>query len=415
MIDRITILGGSSVYIPEFVMSVISHNLMVREIVLQGSLGRKLRVVAAFCQRLVDKSGFPIRIIPTDSVREAAAGAKYILNHVRVGGMQARTRDERLPPKFGMLGHETLGAGGFANAMRTVPVVLDLAEQIEEVNPRCILINLTNPMGVVVEALIKYSRLNVIGVTDLPNSYVQKVARLLHEEPEKLTVEYLGLNHLGWIQDVKIGERSRMSYLLEVLEQHQEDGFDYELIELFRMIPTRHTAIYFRQGEILKQQRAGARFRAEMLHEAEQQILKLYEDESLCDIPNLTRERNAVWYEQTIIPLIEALEDTAEHNVILCMKNGQSIRDLPEDSSVEIPAVISANGIVPRKLGSSPRFLKGLYLAAKESDRLTVEAVRHKSYEYALQALTINPFVPSYEAAKAFLDRIIKDEKLSLH
>jgi len=97
------------------------------------------------------------------------------------------------------------------------------------------------------------------------------------------------------------------------------------------------------------------------------------------------------------------------------MKNGQSIRDLPEDSSVEVPAVISANGIVPRKLGSSPRFLKGLYLAAKESDRLTVEAVRHKSYEFALQALTINPFVPSYEAAKSFLDRIIRDEKLSLH
>ncbi|HNT89285.1 MAG TPA: hypothetical protein PKL84_15595, partial [Candidatus Hydrogenedentes bacterium] len=324
MIDRITILGGSSVYIPEFVMAAVSHNLLVREIVLQGASGRKLEIVAAFCQRLVDKSGYPIRVIPMDDVCKAVAGAKYVLNHVRVGGMQARTRDERLPPKFGMIGHETLGAGGFANAMRTIPVVLELAEQIEEVNPRCLFINLTNPMGIVVEALIKYSRLHVIGVTDLPNQYIHKVALLLHEEPDKVQVEYLGLNHLGWIQDVKIGGRSRMSYLLEALEQHEEDGFDYELIDLFRMIPTRHTATYFRQGEILKQQRAASRFRAEVLHEAERQILKLYEDESLLDIPELTRERNAVWYEQSIVPLLQALEDVNEHNIILCMKNGQS-------------------------------------------------------------------------------------------
>lgn len=415
MIDRITILGGSSVYIPELVMTVISHNLRVREIVLQGLPGRKLQLVSKFCQRLVHRSGFPIQITATEDVQEAAKGAKYILNHIRVGGMAARTRDERIPPKYGMVGHETLGPGGFANAMRTVPVVLDYAEQIEEVNPNAIVLNLTNPMGIVVEALIKYSKLTVVGVTDLPNQYVDRVAKLLHEEPENITVDYFGLNHLGWIQDVKVGGRSRMTHLLDVLEQHREDGFDHELIGLFRMIPTRNTATYFHRSEILKQQRAAARFRAEILHEAEKQILHLYENEHLCEIPELTRERNALWYEQTIIPLINAFEDAREHTVIVCMKNGQSIRDLPEDSSVEIPATINNKGITPRRIGSSPRFLKGLYISEKESDRLTVEAVRHQSYEYALQALAINPFVPSYEAAKIFLDRMMKDEKLVLH
>lgn len=415
MIDRLTILGGSSVYIPEFILSAIARNLKIREVVLYAPAGRKLDVVTQFCQRLVRKSGFPMDITALSDIREAVSGAQYVLNHIRVGGMEARMRDEGVPPKYGMIGDETLGAGSFANAMRTVPVVLQLAEEIEECNPRATFINLTNPMGIVVEALVKHSRLNVLGVTDLPNSYIAKVAKLLNADSQSLVVDYLGLNHLGWIQDVKIQGRSRMSQLLELLETHQEDGFDYDLIELFRMIPTRNTGTYFHRGEILKKQKAAARFRAEVLHEAEKQILKLYENPNLVDIPDLTRERNAVWYEQTIVPLIEALEDTKPRNLIVCMKNGKCIRDLPEDSSVEVPAAVSSRKVTPRKVGSSPRFLKGLYLAAKESDRLTVEAVRHKSYECALQALTINPFVPSYESARDFLDRIIKEEHFELH
>lgn len=415
MIDRIAVLGGSSVYTPEFVMSVISHNVKVREIVLMGRGQRKLDLVSRFCQRLVDRSGYPARVVATEDIREAVTGAKYVLNHIRVGGMQARMRDERLPPKYGMIGHETLGAGGFANAMRTLRVVLDYARHIEEVNPDCMFINLTNPMGIVVEGLVKYSKLNVIGVTDLPNTYIRKIASVLQVEPGAIQCDYLGLNHLGWIQDVKSGGRSKMSFLLEVLEQRTEEGFDYDLIELFRMIPTRNTATYFNRNDILKSQKASARFRSEILHEAERQILKLYEDESLNEIPDLTRERNAIWYDQAIVPLLQALESPKEKPLILCMSNGQSIRDLPENSSVEIPALVSSKGIKPRKVGSCPRFLRGLFLAIKESDRLTVEAVRHNSREYALQALVINPFVPSYTAAKAFLERVIKEERLELH
>lgn len=415
MIERITILGGSSVYIPELVLSVISRNLNVKEIVLLGQEGRKLELVAKFCQRLINKSGFPATVTPSTDVREAVVGAKYILNHIRVGGMQARMRDEMLPPKYGMIGDENLGAGGFSNAMRTLPVIFDIAAEIEAVNPDATFINLTNPMGIVVEGLISYTGLNVVGVCDLPGTYTRKIAGILQESEESLRFDYVGLNHLGWIQDVKLDKHSCMSRLLEMLESHSEDGFDYELIDLFRMIPTRHTGMYFHRSEILKKQKACSRFRAEILHEAEKRILKLYEDEHLNEIPDLTRQRNAIWYEETILPLIEALEDEKQHNIILCAKNNGCIRDLPEESSVEITARVSKNGVEPQKVGSLPRFLKGVFLASKESDRLTVEAVRHRSREYALQALTINPFVPSLETAKNYLDRIIKDEHIELH
>ncbi len=415
MIDRITVLGGSSVYTPEFVLSVISRNLNVKEIVLFGLPGKKLNLVTSFCERLLKQSGFPAKVTGCSDIAEAVAGAKYVLNHIRVGGMQARMRDEMLPPEFDMIGDETLGAGGFTNAMRTLPVVLRQAEAIEAVNPDATFINLSNPMGVIVEALVKYSNLNVLGVCDLPGMYARKVARILQQDLDELKIDFVGLTHLGWIQDVKIGNRSYMSRLLELIEQHHEDGFDYELIELFRMIPTRKTGIFFRRAEVLKKQKSGARFRSETLHEAEKQILKLYEDKHLHELPGLTRQRNAVWYEETIVPIIEALENTREKNIILCVKNQHSIRDLPEDCSVEVPAIVSSKGVRTRKIGGLPRFIKGMFLASKESDRLTIESVRHKSYEYALQALTINPFAPSLDTAKKYLDKIIKTENFELH
>ena len=415
MIDRITILGGSSVYIPEFVVSAISHNLNFKELVLFGNPGRKLELVAAFSQRLLKKSGFPTKIIASTDIREAVKGAKYIVNHLRVGGMEARMRDEMRPPKLGMVGDESLGAGAFANAMRTLPVVFEHAAVIEEVNPEVTYINLTNPMGIIVEGLLNYTKLNVAGVCDLPGAYAKKVAGILQEEPEGVIVDYVGLSHLGWIQDVRVEGRSQMSRLLELLDEQQEDGFDYDLIELFRMIPTRKTGTYFHRDKILKRQQTCVRFRSEILHEAERQILSQYEDKHLNELPELTRQRNAMWYEATIVPLIEALEGRKDKRVILCVRNSGSIRDLPENASVEIPALVSCKGIRPVKVGSLPRFIKGLYLAAKESDRLTVEAVRHRSYEYALQALTINPFVPSVDTAKKFLDQVMKDEQLELH
>lgn len=415
MIERIAILGGSSVYTPEFLMALIARNMNVKEITLLGRPGRKLDVVAKFCQRLVKKSGFPIQITPTSSVAEAVTNAKYVINHVRVGGMQARMRDEMGPPKLGMIGDESLGAGGITNALRTLPVVLEQALQIQEVNPFATYINLTNPMGVVVEALLRYTKLNVIGACDMPGQCVRKVAEVLQQDPEKLKVEYVGLNQIGWIQDIKFDGRSRMGHLLEMLEERREEDLDYDLIELFRMVPTRNAALYFRRAEVAKRQMSGVQFRSELLHEAEKQILKLYEDPRLSEIPDLTRQRNALWYQETILPVIDALEGKRESTLILSVRNGQCIRDLPEDCCIEAPALVNPLGVQPRKTGSLPKFLRGLFISVKESERLVVEAVKHRSYEYALQALTINPYVPSVALAKKFLDKAMREEKFDLH
>jgi 6-phospho-beta-glucosidase len=174
-------------------------------------------------------------------------------------------------------------------------------------------------------------------------------------------------------------------------------------------------SLYFHADRILKQQKSCALFRAEVLHEAEKQILDLYEDTDLNEIPSLTHERNTVWYEQTLIPLLQALESKKKETLILCVQNNGSIRDLPDECSVEVSVEVSNKSITPRHVGDSPHFLKGLFQTVKESDRWLVEAVLHKSYEYALQALTINPLVPSLETARTYLDKVVQTEHLELH
>lgn len=414
MIERITILGGSSVYIPEFVHSLIAHNINAKEIVLFGRPGEKLEIVAAFCERLLKKNGFPAAIVASTDLEEAVRGAKYVLNHIRVGGMMARARDEKLAPEHGMVGDESLGAGGLANALRTLPTVLDYATRIEAVNPDCTFINLTNPMGIVVEALITHTNLNVIGVCDLPGTYIKKIASILERNVADLYVDYVGLNHMGWIQDVRYHDESCMSTVLERIEENGIDGFDHDLIGLFRMIPARDISLYFHADRVLDEQRKRVRGRAEALYDAERQILDLYRDEGLCEVPSLTRARNTPWYEETILPLIDALEGTEPRTLILCVRNDGAIRDLPADCSVEVPVTVSNEGFSPRKVGDSPHFLRGLFGAVKESERRIIQAVHHRSYEYALQALTINPFVPSLEAATAYLDQVIANEGLEL-
>ncbi|MFP4192762.1 MAG: hypothetical protein ACLFU6_11885 [Candidatus Hydrogenedentota bacterium] len=415
MIERITILGGSSVYIPEFVQSVIHRNVNVKEIVLYGRKGRKLPVVADFCQRLFKRSGLPTTVTPSTKLEEAVKEATYIINHVRVGGMEARLRDETLPLKAGMIGDEALGAGGLACALRTLPVVFEFGRVLEKVNPGATIINLTNPQSVVVEALTRRTDLRVIGACNLPAAYAPKVAGLLRCPPDHIDIDYIGLNHMGWIQDIRVNGSSCMIQFLERLETSAQNGFDKGLVELFRMVPTLRAGIYFHQDKVLKNQKGCARFRAQVLQEAEGEILELYADKHLTEIPELTRRRNAEWYDGTITPLLQALEDKKEHGHIVCIRNDGAVRDLPNDGSIEIPAKVSSEGVRARHVGSCPRFLKGLYCMLKESDRLILEAVRRQSYETALQAFAINPFVPSVEGARHFLDMLTQEEPVDLH
>jgi 6-phospho-beta-glucosidase len=415
VVNRITILGGSSVYIPEFVSKALAHNLVVDELVLLGKPGRKLDAVSDLCQRLVDKNGHATRIIAETNVEAAVQNASYVINHVRIGGMKARIRDEMTPPQLDMIGSDCIGAGAVINALRTLPVVMSFARTLEAVNSNAVFINLTNPVGVIVEALTRSTSLNVVGVNDLPGVYRRKIGALLGRSPADIVINCLGLHDLGWIQDVKVGGTSQMRKVLDLITDTEDEDFDHALINLFRLIPTRHAGLYFHRSEALKYQQSCARFRSQLLHDAEKRILRLYSNPALNAVPDLTRQRNPLWYEYTLIPLLKAFENSKPSPMVLCVQNQGAISDLPDKSSVEIPVNVSKKGYARSKIGMVPRFLKGFFCAIKESDRLVIEASTHKSYEHALQALVVNPFVPSTDKAREYLDRAIRQDNLELH
>ncbi|NLO34590.1 MAG: hypothetical protein GX117_14770 [Candidatus Hydrogenedentes bacterium] len=410
MIERITVLGGSSVYIPEFLTSLLSHRMLIKELVLLGLPGEKLPIVADFCRRIIAKHGYETKVIAETDPVAAISGAQYIVNQVRVGGLKARMRDEKTPPLFDMFGSENLGAGGVINLIRTLPVVMDFAQIIEATNPKATLINLTNPVGPIVEALFQNTKLKVVGINALPAIYSRKIAGLLNCAVDDLEVDYVGIYDLGWIQNIKIDGSSRMKQVLERIEASNDDAFDHDIIRLFRMIPIREMSVYFRRHELLKEQQSGSHFRSDILYDAEKRILKMYRKQDLNTVPELTRQRNALWYDYTLIPLLQKLESNKSTTAILCVANNGAITDLPKNCSVEIPVRLTSKGIKARKIGMLPHFLRGIYCAMKESDRLAIKAVRHCSYENALQALVVNPFVPSLKKAQDFLDRCIRQE-----
>ena len=181
------------------------------------------------------------------------------------------------------------------------------------------------------------------------------------------------------------------------------------------MIPTQHAGLYFHRNEALQYQQSCARFRSQLLHDAEKRILRLYSNPALNSVPDLTRQRNPLWYEYTLVPLLNALESAETTTMVLCFQNQGAITDLPNKCSVEAPVVINKKDFKVEKVGLLPRFLKGFYCSLKESDRLAIEAACHKSYERAYQALVVNPFVPSIDKAREYLDRVIRQDNLELH
>jgi len=415
MIDRIALHGGSGVNTPAFIASIISNNLPVGEVTLIGRSECKLKLVAAFCQRLLDKNGFPTRIIPTCSLEEGVRDASYVINQIRVGGLASRVRAERIPPCFGMIGDEGVGAGAIMNAIRSVPEVLRIAQEVEQINANCFFIDLTNPVGILVEAVHRHTNLKVVGACNAPMSCIQKIGEILHLESSMLTVDYFGLNHFGWIQDIRSNGRSHLDRLVDRIQKKQLDGFDPELVRVFRMIPVPFVSFFFRTNALLKRQQARVKYRGEELLEVEQDLLNIYGANTINELPQRLKDRNPVWYKTTILPLIEALEKDEPTEIIACVPNQGCFRDLDDNASIEITTRVSKKGIAPaRQIGESPPLLKGLFTSLKTSDRLAIEAATKRSYELALQALAIHPLVPSIAMAEQYLEHTNEEENLGL-
>ena len=408
---KAAVIGGGSTYTPELIEGVArrAERLPIDELSLMDINPERLEIVGGLARRIMSRLGWAGRITTTTSAEQAVDGASFVLVQLRVGGQQARLLDETLPPRFGTIGQETTGAGGFAKALRTVPVVLDLAETTaRRAAPDAWLIDFTNPVGIVTQALLDEGH-RAVGLCNVAIGFQRHMAARFGVEPERIELEHVGLNHLSWERQVRVDGVDRLP---ELLAAGAEDiarltGSPVEIVRGQAAIPSYYLRYYYCFGEVLAEQQAGGQLRAEEVIEIEQRLLEMYRDPELAEKPALLEDRGGAFYSEAAAQLMASLHDGAGDIQVVDTLNDGALPDLPADAVVEVPARIDRDGPHPLPLAPLAADMRGLVQHVKAYEQLAVEAATSGDRSVALRALMANPLVGRYDIARPLLDELL--------
>jgi len=408
---RIAVVGAGSTYTPELVEGFIrrADRLPVDDLALLDPDAQRLEPVAALTRRMLDRAGSSTRLTVTDDRSAALDGADFVIVQLRIGGQAARQVDETLPHRFGVLGQETTGPGGFAKALRTVPVVLDVAEETaRRAAPGAWIVDFTNPVGIVTQALLDAGA-RAIGLCNVAIGLQRRLAAHFGVAPEQVDLEHVGLNHLSWERAVRVDGVDRLPELLEleVGWLAEEMGMPAELMRELGAIPSYYLRYYYMRDEVLEEQRA-ARSRAEDVADIERELLELYRDPSLDRKPELLERRGGAFYSEAAAQLIASLHAGTGDIQVVNVRNDGALPDLPASSVVEIPARIDATGATPLPLAPLAPELRGLVLAVKAYEDLAVEAALTGDRTVAVKALLAHPLVGRFELARDLVTALLE-------
>lgn len=420
---RIVVIGGGSSYTPELMSGLLkAQDLPVESVALvdvpEGK--EKLEIVRLFCQRLIDEAGSSIQLQTALDRHEALAQADFVLSQFRAGGLEARARDERIPLRYGAIGQETVGAGGFANALRTIPVTIELARELESANPDAWLINFTNPSGMVTEALLRHTRVRSIGLCNVPITIERTIAQALQVPPEAVSLDFFGLNHLSFARGVYVNGKNITPLVLEFLKSPQtqvanipDQQWDRDVLDAVGMLPNPYLQYYWNPGEMLSREQsamaAGKGTRADEVMAVEKSLFRAYQDPGQRTLPEALMQRGGAYYSTVAVMLIESLALNRRREIVVNVRNGHALPELPESSVVEVPAVVDGRGAVALECGPMPASVRGLIQQVKAYEELTIEAAMTGSRKTALTALMNNPLVPSAGAAAKILEDILQE------
>lgn len=416
---RICVIGGGSTYTPELIEGFIHKRdeLPVATIALMDIDEERLRVVGGLAKRMLRAAGADVKLQLTTRRREALAGADYVITQIRVGGMACRVQDEKIPPQFGVIGQETTGPGGFAKALRTIPVLLDIAREMAQVAPDAHLINFTNPSGIITEALLKYTEIPTIGLCNSPFGFQMGIAQQFGVASERIYLDYVGLNHLSWIRGVRLDGNDVYEQVLQGainLARQGQSPFAPELLETLGMLPSYYLTYYYNHEQMLAEQRQADRTRGEVVQEIEANLLQLYADPNLTHKPSLLANRGGAHYSTVALAVISAMHhDKNEVHIVNTRQRG-ALPDLPPHCVAELPALINRRGAEPLAATPLPPAIRGLVQAVKAYEELTVWAAVEGDEQTALQALLAHPLVPSFAAAQGLWAAIRKANRAYL-
>ena len=407
---KVAIVGAGSTYTPELVEGFIrrADRFPVDELALLDIDPTRLEVVGGLARRMLDRAGFGGRTVLTGDRDEAIDGAAFVIVQLRVGGQAARLLDETIPLRFGCIGQETTGAGGFAKALRTVPVVLELAELAGRRGaPGCWFIDFTNPTGLVTQALLDHE-VRAIGLCNVAIGFQRRFAERFGVEPDRVELEQVGLNHLSWVRAVKVDGVDRLPELLEtdLAELSADAEAPPELLRALGVVPSYYLRYYYRTREMLERQTRGTT-RAEEVAQIEHDLLELYRDPDLAEKPQLLERRGGAFYSEAAAQLVASLASGTGDVQVVNARNAGAIPNLGDDDVVEVAAMVDTDGAHPIPVAPLGQDMLGLVQHAKAYERLTIEAATTGDRSTALRALLANPLVPDVDAATGLLDAIL--------
>lgn len=423
---KVAVIGGGSSYTPEIVEGFIKRydEMPIRELWLvdieQGK--HKLDIVGALAKRMVEQSGLPIEVHLTLDRREAIEGADFVTTQMRVGLLEARRRDEHIPISHGVIGQETTGPGGMFKALRTVPVILDICKDIEELAPNAWLLNFTNPAGIVTEAVLKHTKVKSVGLCNSPINFYKFLAKEYGVTEREVLPEFVGINHLHWVTAAYVNGEDKLPELIGKGREYTASNvtaldWDADFLSSLGAIPTYYLRYFYMTDKMLADMTASMEkdgTRADIVSRVETELFELYKDVHLKEKPKQLEQRGGAYYSEAAVNLMHSLYTDKRDIQTLNVKNGNIIPFLPQDASIEVNCVVTAQGPTPIPLRTIPEHVTGLLHAVKTYESLTIQAAITGDRGIALQALVHHPLVPSVTVAKALLEEMLEANRAYL-
>ncbi len=414
---RLTVVGGGSTYTPELVdgFARLRDVLPVDELVLVDPASERLELVGGMARRMLARAGHPATVTTTTSVDDGVRDADVVLLQLRVGGQAARDRDETWPLECGCVGQETTGAGGLAKALRTVPVVLDIAERVRRLAaPDAWLVDFTNPVGIVTRALLTHGH-RAVGLCNVAIGFQRSFAQALGVQPADVHLDHVGLNHLTWIRGVQVDGTDVLPRLLAEQADELADrvGIPVRLLRELGVVPSYYLRYYYCHDEVVAEQRAHGTRAAEVAA-IERQLLDLYADPSVDTKPELLEHRGGAYYSEAAVDLVASLRGDRGDTQVVNVLNRGTLPFLPDDAVVEVPCRVGAEGAVPLPVTPLDPLYAGLVAHVTAYEALALDAAVHGGRDRVVRALLAHPLVGQLDVAESLTDRLLAENAAHL-
>ncbi|MGB8947355.1 MAG: 6-phospho-beta-glucosidase [Streptomyces sp.] len=410
---KLAVVGGGSTYTPELIdgFARLRDSLPIEELVLVDPAADRLELVGGLARRIFAKQGHPGVIRTTSDVDAGVADADAVLLQLRVGGQAARNQDETWPLECGCVGQETTGAGGLAKALRTVPVVLDIAERVRRTNPNAWIIDFTNPVGIVTRALLQAGH-KAVGLCNVAIGFQRKFAKLLDVAPTEVHLDHVGLNHLTWETGVRLGGPGGDDILPGLLAEHGDAvaadlRMPREIVDRLGVVPSYYLRYFYQHDAVVEEMRTKPS-RASEVAAMEQELLKMYGDPTLDEKPELLAKRGGAFYSEAAVDLAASLlgNGGSPYQVVNTVNNG-TLPFLPDDAVIEVQATVDGKGAKPLAVPKLDPLYAGLIAHVTGYEDLALQAALHGGRDRVFKALLAHPLVGQYTYAEQLTDRLI--------